>query len=231
MLKEKKISRYLLYALGEIILVVIGILIALQLNTWREHQKTKAKERILLLELKENLKESLVELEDVKSYNLKTIASNTLISNALIKKLPYSKSMDSAFYKIRYWASPYLTYTAYETIKNVGIDIISDAKLRKSIVNLYESKYENLIKDYDGAEWILAESVTYPLTTKYVRKDLNAQTSRPNDYETLKTNDEFINMLHEIIHMRRSGIKDITSTMRETQKVIDLINKEINNFD
>jgi|TARA_R110002020_G_scaffold396281_1_gene606303 sensor domain CHASE-containing protein len=39
MLSESKFSRYLLYAIGEIILVVIGILIALQINTWNEERK------------------------------------------------------------------------------------------------------------------------------------------------------------------------------------------------
>ena len=39
MIKENKMSKYLLYAIGEIILVVIGILIALQINNWNQNQK------------------------------------------------------------------------------------------------------------------------------------------------------------------------------------------------
>ncbi|MDM9632103.1 DUF6090 family protein [Robiginitalea aurantiaca] len=42
LLNQNKISRYLLYALGEILLVVIGILIALQVNTWNEERQQKA---------------------------------------------------------------------------------------------------------------------------------------------------------------------------------------------
>ena len=41
LLTENKISKYLLYAIGEIILVVIGILIALQVNNWNEDRKFK----------------------------------------------------------------------------------------------------------------------------------------------------------------------------------------------
>ena len=44
LLSENKFSKYLLYAIGEIVLVVIGILIALQINNWSEQQKTKQKE-------------------------------------------------------------------------------------------------------------------------------------------------------------------------------------------
>jgi hypothetical protein len=39
MIKENKVSKYMLYAIGEIVLVVIGILIALQINNWNEGKK------------------------------------------------------------------------------------------------------------------------------------------------------------------------------------------------
>ncbi len=43
MIKENKVTKYFLYAIGEIVLVVIGILIALQINNWNV-QKVKEKE-------------------------------------------------------------------------------------------------------------------------------------------------------------------------------------------
>ncbi len=48
MLTENKFSKYLLYAIGEIILVVIGILIALQINTWNEGRKLANQETLYL---------------------------------------------------------------------------------------------------------------------------------------------------------------------------------------
>ncbi|MGB5647824.1 DUF6090 family protein [Muriicola sp.] len=48
MIKENKASRYLLYAIGEIVLVVIGILIALQLNTWNQNRLDRNEEALLL---------------------------------------------------------------------------------------------------------------------------------------------------------------------------------------
>ncbi len=44
LLTENKFSKYLIYAIGEIILVVIGILIALQINNWNELNKIKKSE-------------------------------------------------------------------------------------------------------------------------------------------------------------------------------------------
>ncbi len=45
LLIENRFNKYLLYAIGEIILVVIGILIALQINTWSENKKIKTEEK------------------------------------------------------------------------------------------------------------------------------------------------------------------------------------------
>ena len=52
---ENKFSKYLLYAIGEIILVVIGILIALQINNWNENRKANIEEKAILVSLHENL--------------------------------------------------------------------------------------------------------------------------------------------------------------------------------
>jgi len=55
MLKENKMSKYLLYAIGEIVLVVIGILIALQINNWNELRKEGGREVEFLKGLKTDL--------------------------------------------------------------------------------------------------------------------------------------------------------------------------------
>ena len=53
MLTENKFSEYLMYVLGEIILVLIGILIAVQINNWNINQKDAAQETKILIQLKE----------------------------------------------------------------------------------------------------------------------------------------------------------------------------------
>ena len=62
LLPENKFSKYLLYAIGEIVLVVIGILIALQINNWNETRKNNIKEVQFLERFKEDLTNSKDEL-------------------------------------------------------------------------------------------------------------------------------------------------------------------------
>lgn len=64
MLTESKFSKYLLYAIGEIILVVIGILIALGINNWNEIRKEKNIENKILVEISKGLKQDLIDIKD-----------------------------------------------------------------------------------------------------------------------------------------------------------------------
>ncbi len=67
LLKEGKTARYFKYAIGEIILVVIGILIALQINNWNSQRHEKNQELLILTSLKANFIENLETLSKAKS--------------------------------------------------------------------------------------------------------------------------------------------------------------------
>ncbi|MGB5316457.1 MAG: DUF6090 family protein, partial [Robiginitalea sp.] len=62
-LNENKFNKYLLYAIGEIVLVVIGILIALSINNWNENLKNKKLETSYLKRIYEDLDTDLLQYE------------------------------------------------------------------------------------------------------------------------------------------------------------------------
>jgi len=69
LLTENKFSKYVLYAIGEILLVVVGILIALQINNWNENRKLRNTEQKYLLDLKEEFSFNKDELENIMNRN------------------------------------------------------------------------------------------------------------------------------------------------------------------
>lgn len=69
MIKENKFSKYLLYAIGEILLVVVGILIALYINDWSENQKAIVKEKAFLREINLDFESNKTQLDSIISYN------------------------------------------------------------------------------------------------------------------------------------------------------------------
>ncbi len=89
LLAENRVSKYLLYAVGEIVLVVIGILIALQINNWNEVRKVRIEEQVLLRQLKE---EYVTNLEQLDS----KIATRTLLIGSSKELLTYFDAPTSA---------------------------------------------------------------------------------------------------------------------------------------
>jgi len=82
LLRQNRFSSYLLYALGEIVLVVMGILIALQINTNSQHNKDREKEQIYLKSFRVDLEKDIEELDRIitKAKNT-TRKSDSLLSH------------------------------------------------------------------------------------------------------------------------------------------------------
>lgn len=83
LLDENRFSKYLLYATGEIILVVIGILIALQINNWNENKKVSDSVDKHLQILKQNLNEDIAQLNVL----VQNITANYNYSDSLMMQM------------------------------------------------------------------------------------------------------------------------------------------------
>ncbi len=81
LLSENKGSIYLIYAIGEVVLVVFGILIAFQIDNWNENKQTRNSEQQYLLALKEEFSFNKVELETVINQNKKNTDSALKIAD------------------------------------------------------------------------------------------------------------------------------------------------------
>ena len=90
-------GKYLRYAVGEVILVVIGILIALQVNNWNEYRKEKVEEKKILLSLHNEISNNLESLQVVIEEKNKIINVNQFIINNRGKNGEWKskKSLDS----------------------------------------------------------------------------------------------------------------------------------------
>ncbi|WP_353779447.1 DUF6090 family protein [Winogradskyella sp. 3972H.M.0a.05] len=85
LLSENKFSKYLIYAIGEIILVVIGILIALQLNEMREERKEREKERAYLKELNLDFRSNKEQLDTIIRHNKEALKAGKRLKHLMYK--------------------------------------------------------------------------------------------------------------------------------------------------
>lgn len=227
--KNSRITKYALYAIGEVILVVIGILIALQVNNWNEERKIKTMSRELLLELRSDLQLAVKDLERCIDANEYLLSNNRKVISWLENEKPYSPAMDTAFNHMVGWPTPHLPTASYESLKNKGLEIIDNKDLKDEIIELYDSFYSYLINDNDKTGWLYAETISFPIYNKYIRKDINSlKLARPNNYEDLVNNDEFLNMLHFLIHYRTSTDGIFKNYKQSTVELIMLLEDELN---
>lgn len=227
---KNKIGKYLKYAIGEIALVMIGILLALQVNNWNEHRKLQHEELNLLLEVKSNFEVTLLNFKNDLLFNQNTIHQYEKIKHYIEEDLPYNRELDTAFGMLKRWRSPYPIYTAYTTLKTKGLDVISNASLRNKIVNMNEYEFTTLITDYDKAEWILYQEVVLPFYSKHLRiyRENSSTLAKPTDFENLKDNDELSNLLELLINERKNGLKRYNKIMLDIKDLIESIENELN---
>ena len=166
MLTENKFSKYLLYAIGEVILVVIGILIALQINNWNE-KRTEAKKA----------KDYLYEFQ-------KDLASDTIQFNYMIKLISTAIDAESSILQRKTNSIANLNDIAVA----IGAQSYQRTINKRSFDNVQNSGKSNLYGYED-----LYERMTYYYTE--INRDLNAMTEWDwEDYKKNRNKfDDFVN--------------------------------------
>ncbi|WP_268033035.1 DUF6090 family protein [Algoriphagus sp. PAP.12] len=151
LLQQNKITRYIAYALGEIFLVVIGILIALQVNNWNENRKLADRKKVQLENLQQDFEENLNSLnflisflEDREDYARQVIG--------LLDSLPHSlDSISTVFALERSGFTHYFNpnQPTYEEMKSSGtLSLISNKEL-KNVMLTYQAflEYNHLMEE------------------------------------------------------------------------------------
>ena len=148
LLMENKTGKYFKYAIGEIVLVVIGILIALQINNWNEFNKERESEKIILNEIRDNLLFDLVDFES----NITTFQNKVTSSKSILKILEsnseYNDSIGYFFYYLKTYPHFSNKSNGYNLLESKGLDIIQNDSIRKRVSDLYEDRYQYL-KTYE----------------------------------------------------------------------------------
>ena len=151
LLEKRKSGKYLKYAIGEIVLVMIGILLALQVNEWNNERNRKKSEQVIIEQLITDLSQSQYELESEISFNLSMAREYSQVLRAFWK----SKLPDDIETYVRGGGaskvySPVMG-TAKSLINSGKLDIISSKELKNDIVT-YIAEVDYSLKDINRYE-------------------------------------------------------------------------------
>jgi len=234
-MEQNKTGKYFKYAIGEIILVVIGILIALQINNWNEGRKLNDKRQELIVSLIEdfdyNKSKLKIELKFRDSLRTNMGTFNELIkSDTQLVAIDSLRELADSFFRGRKFTP---NITAYDEAKSTGNLSLLNSKVLLQKFTLFNEANEGL-KDlndegrysfFNGSSWEFRKTVDLtliegrtPITNTPSYKDYKEMVSTPLAKATLSNSSSINwNMINRLNDMN-DATKNILELLNEIKK-------------
>ena len=147
LLSAGKTGKYFKYAIGEIVLVVIGILIALQINNWNEDRKADKIAKETYLNLLTSLEQDLVKVREISEMNKKSlIALRKIIPGKINETLLQlnEDELNNYLVDVAYSVRSFIPQSGVYNVltSNNGFDLIKSDKIKSQLINLYDYQYK-----------------------------------------------------------------------------------------
>ena len=219
-------KRYLLYAIGEIALVVIGILIALQINNWNEWRKDRSKEKVIIEDLVKNIELNIKIFKDDILFLEDKNQSAEIILNTLEQKLSYSDTLAPHFHNARIAKKAlYLSNIGFQALKDAGLDILTNKSLSDEIVKLYEFTLPSIMSSNSNINTILDEFDNYVVVNFKLTEGAGL---KPNDYEELLKDQYYYSWIDAFKEGRKYLIEVDHEMVAECEQMLDAIKDSLN---
>ena len=248
LLMENKTGKYFKYAIGEIVLVVIGILIALSINSWNQKRLDHQEENEILSNLKKDYINAVEEfriLNSLRSSFISTAKEITLLNVEEIDQYP-EKYMDSLFGWTLYAPTFNNDAGSLSVLLNTGkINLIRNTELRNILIawpgdvadmvedeisdnNFYNNDYKNILSDYISVNNLTESNVTlwsrFGTPTFAKMPDNQILTS---DYESILRNKKFLNFLHFRVRVQSGTYQETEYLIGKAEDIIQMIDLEL----
>lgn len=224
LLSENKTGKYLRYALGEILLVMIGILLALQVNNWNENRKDRKLEKELLSTLQNTLQQN----KDLITSRMRSIAgyqrSGELFIDVIENKRPFHDSLKFYFhYALMNTSQIDISRLGYESIKNVGVEIIQNDTLKKEIITFFEDYQPGFLGSLNWGN-IDAEDRERFLTENF-KQGFDSNSKRviqdPFEPNAILQNNYFKGLIYKIQSQRNYFIDVMKEHLRDNNELLE----------
>lgn len=240
--QENQFFKYSRYAIGEIVLVVIGILIALAINNWNEAQKERKKELSYLFNVKNDLANAVRQIEDyIEKRESQIVSSRFVLEHFEGKPLDNPESFNMHAINVYTWRKFFFSMNTYKELTNSGnLSIISNDSIKIGLLELEEMYL--VMKDEEDHFRFDAENLLYlpqfettdmnPLVKNYTYQITNGQQGENVDISSeiqiilndIRQKNGFVMAAYEF-QVLNSYLTDLKISCTELMQLID---KEIN---
>lgn len=197
LLAEKRLSKYLIYALGEIVLVMVGILLALQFNNWNNEKEDKKKERWYLINLQEDIYYQQQDLKDLQAHYTECIQIGKSILSDYNRRHRFS-DIDSLDAKLNILMItdnfPYIDNTYQELVSSGQLGLIKNKELSTDIIDYYLFTKDSEIDVRNNIENVFY-IIIYPVLNELVQIQLEADGLEEDEMDLLVVDEDIRNYI------------------------------------
>ena len=248
LLKENRIGKYLTYAIGEIILVMIGILLALQVNNWNERRKAVDQEITILKNIKQDINLDTLDLTFNYEYHKKFYKAERALLELLISDEINKINMDSINYNDALGTTLWtvLHKSTFTNLQNNDVNLLKNNDIRKEISRFYDFYHEAIEKMANQFEEFNLYKSKLPYFKKYFKVipesyKLLLVEGEPDyldhrmdkykivlhDLEGARNDDAFIIQLNEVQFFRKAFIDFHEAILQEIASLNKRLDEEI----
>ncbi|MEQ8238652.1 MAG: DUF6090 family protein [Cyclobacteriaceae bacterium] len=218
LLKKTQIATYLPYAIGEIVLVVAGILIAVQIESNYSALKERREELVLLAEMKNNLNQDLIDIDSNIDGISNIINGHAQLLAHLDNYTPLTDSLEKAYFRLSAGVFFANNTSAYKALSSTGLTSISSDSLRRDITTLYDLHYPTIQKIEGFIQPFYIKLADFGLHNMLA--DMNAKRSKPKNLASIYKDD----YLKELLKLQVGALNQQSSTYAYIREaVVDLI--------
>ena len=230
LITENKAGRYLKYAIGEIVLVVLGILIALQINTWNENRKAKDVEIATLKELRADLKQNLEDISNDQKYFEFCKTSTHYVLEHFENPLAPKDSLSYHFWYMYPFSTFSINSTTFDNLRQAGSNTITNDSLRLKLADFY-TKSMNLYKELEQRALIYHDQqfITPMKMSEFVTFGQGELVLK--DYDTFFANSSHRQVLNKSIYILNNLTQYQNFVMEDLKALIEQITQEIDASD
>ncbi len=234
--------KYILYAIGEIALVVIGILIALQINSWNEYQKERKIEIQYLKEIKIELEISNDELQSDLNSHIRSMNKMIEVRDHILFKRPNNDSIAMSIFISKGDYQAYTKTSSFENLKVLGMNILTNDDLANDIGYNYGAQLTRILDRGDNSPKYDIELLLDPHIKKHLRIDDNSSSSlntglpeikiwtydwKIHNHKDLLEDDEFLRDLKLGMQLRAHKMRNHRITISSFENTIQKIEEEL----
>ena len=223
------------YAIGEVLLIVIGVTIALAGTSWYEGQQERRDEILVLQQLRQTLADDLKEINRTWEMTRQREKNITDLLIHLESDHPYAADLGVKFQSLLGWRIVSIKTAPFEALKLQNYKVISNVDLRDKLISFYEDDYRKLEHNLNLDRDFAIEKVQPYYFENFVMRvassndvDGGSQEWVPKDYEKIKAESYIANLCrYRADLLRRFALQQYGDSTQAIGEILDAIDQEL----